>query len=120
MRILLWVILASFLLYNAAILPSAINGQFPTMDSYMDGLLFLTIPFFALLLAAIAGLPRPFVHACAGLGVLFLLLATLLVVTNQAMYVLPALFMLFGAFCIFVLVGTLAIRAVMAITIVFK
>lgn len=112
MRSLLWVTFASFVVYNAAILPSAIRGSFPSVGSYMYGLLIFMGPFVALLLASAVGLKRPVANFCAGIGALVLVLVGWLVATNQALFVAPAFLMIFGAFSVVVLLFASGVRLV--------
>ena len=99
MRVLLWVMLASFVVYNAIMLISGVRSPlFLSIESYMYGLLFFTGPFVALLIASAVGLARSVTVVCAGLGALVLAIVVWLIAINQAFLVAPAFLILFGVF----------------------
>jgi hypothetical protein len=82
------------------------------MPSYLDGLLVFLGPFAALVLAAAVGLPRAVANAFAVLGCLVLVLVGGLVAVGQALFVVPALLILFGTCSAGVLLCALLARLV--------
>lgn len=112
MRALLWVTAASFVLYNAVVLPPAMRDGLPSLGAYLFGVLFFLGPFAVLLVASALGLARPVTRFCAGLGALVLLLVTWLAATDEALFVVPALLITFAGFSVLLLLGTLVFRCI--------
>lgn len=107
MRVTSIATVASVALYQGILLVGAIKGQPPASDtSYLTGLAAFLIPFLILMAAEASGLPRLLARLCAGVGFLALAWVLLLVLTDQALFVAPAVLFTFGFFSTAVLLCT--------------
>ncbi len=112
MRALPLLTLASFMEYNAIILFS--KYSLPELGSYLYGYIFFLVPFGILLLASKIGLPAFAATLSAAAGAFSLALVAYLAITNQSLYVGPAVLLCFGYFSVIVLLGTCIFRLLRA------
>lgn len=108
MRSLLWATSASFVVYNAIL--AMFGSSSPSASSYLYGLALFLGPFTVLLLAARVGLAPLLAQIFAGIGIFFLVIVGWLSATNQALFVAPALLMVFGIFSVVVLLFAVVFR----------
>jgi hypothetical protein len=103
---------AAAVLYNLALRLAALRGtRAPEWDTYLAGLLFTTLPYLFLLLAARIGMgPRATSLAIAA-GTLVLLVCATVWVSGQGVAIVPAALFLLALFSVGLLVAALVSRA---------
>lgn len=97
MRITAIATIVSVALYQGILLAGAIKGRPPASDSsYLAGLATFAIPFLLLMAAEAIGLPRLLAKLWAGVGFVALVLVLVMVLTDQALFVAPAVLFTYG------------------------
>lgn len=111
MKLTIFALLASLLIYQAMMLHSALSGQLPSaLTSYLYGLLIFSGPFIALLLAGFLGLAKKSLRIMATFGLLVLLLIGILLIKDDLYLGGATVLMFYGIFCAFALLGTIVAK----------
>lgn len=103
---------AAAVLYNLALRMAALRGtRAPEWESYMAGLLFTTLPYLFLLLAARIGMGPRATSLAIGAATLVLLVCATVWVSGEAVYIVPAALFLLAIFATCLLIAALVSRA---------